>query len=185
MKLDTGYTEFCIKVEIKPFEATLFLILKTMATNINQELFKRYAPKKKLEIINNLTTAELLATTPETIKRIAKEAGRSIGKSRDKVLSINQDRRSGNDWNSTVEAVEYVKGNLYLNIYFQMDSTDNNICEKYAAFMQGDEYHGKHYITNKHGDEVPNYFVYDRQDKAKVVKSILLEYVHTKYADKL
>ena len=156
-----------------------------MAMNINQELFKRYAPKKKLEIINNLTTAELLATTPETIMRIAKEAGRSIGKSRDKILRINRERQAGNDWNSTVEAVEFIKGNLYLNIYFQTDHTDTNICEKYAMFMQGDEYHGKHYITNKHGDEVPNYFVYDRQDKAKVVKSILLEYVHTKFADKL
>ena len=155
-----------------------------MRTNINVELFKRYAPKKKLEIINNLTTAELLATTPETIMRIAKEAGRSI-KSRDKILRVNQNRQAGNDWNSTVEAVEFIKGNLYLNIYFQTDHTDTNICEKYAMFMQGDEYHGKHYITNKHGDEVPNYFVYDRQDKAKVVKSILLEYVHTKYADKL
>ena len=156
-----------------------------MATNINQELFKRYAPKRKLEIINNLTTAELLTTTPETIKRIAKEAGRNIGKSRDKILRVNQNRQAGNDWNSTVEAVEFIKGNLYLNIYFQTDHTDTNICEKYAMFMQGDEYHGKHYITNKHGDEVPNYFVYDRQDKAKVVKSILLEYVHTKFADKL
>ena len=37
-----------------------------MAVNINQELFKRYAPKKKLEIINNLTTAELLARTGPT-----------------------------------------------------------------------------------------------------------------------
>ena len=156
-----------------------------MATNINQELFKRYAPKKKLEIINNLTTTELLATTPETIKRIVKEAGRNIGKSRDKILRVNQNRQAGNDWNSTVEAVEFIKENLYLNIYFQTDHTDTNICEKYAMFMQGDEYHGKHYITNKHGDEVPNYFVYDGQDKAKVVKSILLEYVYTKYADKL
>ena len=84
-----------------------------MATNINVELFKRYAPKKKLEIINNLSTSELLATTPETIKRIAKEAGRSIGKSRDKVLRIDQDRRSENNWNSSVEAIEYIKGNLY------------------------------------------------------------------------
>ena len=156
-----------------------------MATNINQQLFNRYAPKKKLEIINNLTTTELFAITPETIKRIVKEAGRSIGKSRDKVLRINRDRQAGNDWNSTIEDVEFIKGNLYLNIYFQTDHTDTNICEKYAMFMQGDEYHGKHYITNKHGDEVPNYFVYDRQDKAKVVNSILLEYVHTKYADKL
>ena len=156
-----------------------------MAVNINQELFKRYAPKKKLEIINNLTTTELLATTPETIKRIVKQAGRNIGKSRDKILRINQDRQAGNDWNSTVEAVEFIKGNLCLNIYFQTDHTDTNISEKYATFMQGDEYHGKHYTTNRFGDEVPNYFIYDRQDKAKVIKSILLEYVHSKYVDKL
>ena len=156
-----------------------------MRTNINVELFKRYAPKKKLEIINNLTTAELLATTPETIMRIAKEAGRSIGKSRDKILRINRDRQAGNDWNSTIEAIEYIKDNLYLNIYFQTDNTDTNICEKYATFFHGDEYHGKHYTTNRYGDKVPNYFTYDRQDKANVIKSILLEYVHTKYADKL
>ena len=156
-----------------------------MRTNINVELFKRYAPKKKLEIINNLTTAELLATTPETIMRIAKEAGRSIGNSRDKILRINRDRQAGNDWNSTVEDIEFIKGNLYLNIYFQTDHTDTNISEKYATFMQGDQYHGKHYTTNRYGDEVPNYFTYDRQDKANVIKSILLEYVHTKYADKL
>ena len=156
-----------------------------MRTNINVELFKRYAPKRKLEIINNLTTAELLATTPETIMRIEKEAGRSIGKSRDKILRINRDRQAGNDWNSTVEDVEFIKGNLYLNIYFQTDHTDTNISEKYATFMQGDQYHGKHYTTNRYGDEVSNYFTYDRQDKANVIKSILLEYVHTKYADKL
>ena len=47
-----------------------------MATNINQELFKRYSPKKKLGLINGLGQSELLATAPETIKRIAKETGR-------------------------------------------------------------------------------------------------------------
>ena len=156
-----------------------------MAININAEIFKRYVPKKKLEIINNLTTAELLATTPETIKRIVKEAGRSIGKSRDKVLRINQDRQRGNNWNSTVEAVEYIKGNLYLNIYFQIDSTDTNICVKHEVFFKGDQYTGKHYTTNRYGDEVPHYFSYDRNDKAGVIKSILLEYGYTKYADKL
>ena len=156
-----------------------------MRTNINVELFKRYAPKKKLEVINNLTTAELLATTPETIMRIAKEAGRSIGKSRDKILRINRDRQAGNDWNSTVEDIEFIKKNLYLNIYFQTDHTDTNISEKYATFMQGDQYHGKHYTTNKYGDTIPHYFTYNQEDKAGVIKSILLEYVHTKYADKL
>ena len=156
-----------------------------MATNINVELFKRYAPKKKLELINGLSQSELLVTTPETIKRIVKEAGRSIGKSRDKVLRINQDRQRGNNWNSSVEAVEYIKGNLYLNIYFQMDSTDTNICVKHEVFFKGEQYTGRYYTTNRYGDEVPHYFSYDKNDKAAVIKSILLEYVYTKYADKL
>ena len=156
-----------------------------MATNINQELFKRYTPKKKLGLINGLGQSELLATAPETIKRIAKEAGRSIGKSRNKVLRISNDRRSGNNWNSDIEAVEFINGNLYLNIYFQMDNTDTNICEKYLNFFKGEEYHGKHYTTNKYGDTIPHYFTYNREDKAGVIKSILLEYVYTKYADKL
>ena len=156
-----------------------------MATNINQELFKRYAPKKKLELINGLSQSELLVTTPETIKRIVKEAGRSIGKSRDKVLRINQDRQRGNNWDSLVEAVEYIKDNLYLNIYFQMDSTDTNICVKHEVFFKGEQYTGRYYTTNRYGDSVPHYFSYDRQEKAGVIKSILLEYVYTKYADKL
>ena len=156
-----------------------------MATNINQELFKRYAPKKKLGLINGLSQSELLATTPETIKRIAKETGRSIDKSRNKVLRISNNRRSGNNWNSDIEAVEFINGNLYLNIYFQMDNTDTNICEKYLNFFKGEEYHGKHYTTNKYGDTIPHYFTYNLEDKAGVIKSILLEYVHTKYADKL
>ena len=156
-----------------------------MATNINVELFKRYAPKKKLELINGLSQSELLTTTPETIKRIAKEAGRSIGKSCDKVLHIDQDRRSGNNWNSSVEAIEYINGNLYLNVYFQMDSTDTNICVKHEVFFKGGEYTGTHYTTNRYGDSVPHYFTYDRNDKAGVIKSILLEYVYTKYATKL
>ena len=156
-----------------------------MATNINQELFKRYSPKKKLGLINGLGQSELLATAPETIKRIAKETGRSIGKSRNKVLRISNDRRSGNNWNSDIEAVEFINDNLYLNIYFQMDNTDTNICEKYLNFFKGEEYHGKHYTTNKYGDTIPHYFTYNREDKAGVIKSILLEYVHTKYADKL
>ena len=156
-----------------------------MATNINQELFKRYAPKKKLKIINNLTTSELLATTLETIKRIAKDAGRSVGKSRDKVLRINRDRQAGNDWNSTIEAVEIHRRKLMLDIYVQMDSTDTNHFEPYSNFSKDGNYTGKVFTTNYYGDSVPHYFTYDRQDKAKVIKSILLEYVHTKYADKL
>ena len=156
-----------------------------MAVNINQELFKRYAPKKKLEIINNLSTSELLATTPETIKRIAKEAGRKIGLRRDKVLRVDRERQAGNNWNSIVESIEIHSGNLVLDIYVQMDSTDTNHFEPYSNFSKDGNYTGKVFTTNYHGDAVPHYFTYDRNDKAGVIKSILLEYVYTKYADKL
>lgn len=55
-----------------------------MATNINQIIFTRTQPKKKLEIINSLSEAELMATTEATITKIVKEAGSRLYKSRDK-----------------------------------------------------------------------------------------------------
>ena len=156
-----------------------------MAVNINQEVFKRYAPKKKLDLINGLSETELLATTPETLMRIVKEAGTKVGTARSKVLRISSERRIGNAWNSTVEAVEFHRGKLVLDIYVQMDSTDTNHFEPYSNFSKDGNYTGKVFTTNYYGDSVPHYFTYDRQDKAKVIKSILLEYVYTKYADKL
>ena len=156
-----------------------------MAVNINQEVFKRYAPKKKLDLINGLSETELLATTPETLMRIVKEAGTKVGTARSKVLRISSERRSGNNWNSTVEAVEIHRGKLMLDIYVQMDSTDTNHFEPYLNFSKDGNYTGKVYTTNYYGDSVPHYFTYDRQDKAGVIKSILLEYLFTKYADKL
>ena len=44
--------------------------------NINIELFKRYKPDRKVQIIMELTEDELLAITPATITRIIKEAGK-------------------------------------------------------------------------------------------------------------
>ena len=156
-----------------------------MAVNINQEVFKRDAPKKKLDLINGLSETELLATTPETLMRIVKEAGTKVGTARSKVLRISSERRSGNNWNSTVESVEIHRSKLMLDIYVQMDSTDTNHFEPYLNFSKDGNYTGKVYTTNYYGDSVPHYFTYDRQDKAGVIKSILLEYLFTKYADKL
>lgn len=60
-----------------------------MATNINVELFKRYAPKKKLEIINSLSENELLSISYTTILRIIKEAGKGdSGKARNKFKTL-------------------------------------------------------------------------------------------------
>ena len=63
-----------------------------------------------------------------------------------------------------------------LDIYVQMDSTDTNHFEPYLNFSKDGNYTGKVYTTNPYGDQVPNYFIYNREDKAGVIKSILLEY---------
>lgn len=152
-----------------------------MATNINTELFKRYAPKKKLEIINSLSSSELLATSIDTIKRIVKETGSNMYKSRNKRLSISSERRAGNDWNSTIEGIELRKGILYLDCYFQMDSTDTNVYAPCSEFLRKGEYRGTYTTNNRYGDREPHYFIYRDEDKANVIRSILLEYVHTKY----
>ena len=154
-------------------------------TNINVELFKRYAPKKKIEIIKNLTDEELSVVSTATITRVVKEAGRKMYKSRDKRLYISRDRQKGNNWNSVIEAVELIKGKLYLDAYLQADSTDRNTSVSYSDFIRGGEYRIQAMFGNRYGDDVPYYFIYDNGDKLRVVRSILLEYVYTKYADKL
>ena len=55
-----------------------------MKTNINIELFKRYQPSRKREIIESLTPTELFAITEDTIKRIIKEVGNRRYQSREK-----------------------------------------------------------------------------------------------------
>lgn len=170
-----------------------------MATNINQELFKRYAPKKKLEIINSLTETEIRATSMDTIARIIKEVGEKQTHSHfdkktrmfietpsnDKKLYIGGDRRAGNDWNSTVTMVEIYKKKLLVGVYFQMSDTDTQISVPYDEFFRSGEYHGKATEINRYGDSIPRYFTYEEKDKVSVIKSFLLEYVYTKYTDKL
>lgn len=65
--------------------------------NINVEIFKRYSPKKKIEIINKLTPAELSMVEYATLVRVVKEAGYGRDKSRSKDLNIHPDRRKGNN----------------------------------------------------------------------------------------
>ena len=158
-----------------------------MKTNINSELFKRYAPKKKIQIIEKLTDDELLAITPATIIRMVKEAGKSIYKSkRDKTLMVSRQRRTGNDWNSWFNGVDLLKGKLYVNFYIQYDNTDTDDCISYGEFMRDrDRFRGTIKTTDRYDNPQTYYYFYENDDRARAIKSLLLEYVYTKYADKL
>ena len=153
--------------------------------NINDFIFSRTQPKKKIETIEALSNEQLLSVKEDTVKKIVKEAGRRMYKSRDKELRIDSDRRKGNNWNSTVEGVELIKGKLYLNFYVQYENTDTNTSEEYSDVFNGREFRGEIRRSDRYSNGRTYYFCYDRSDKALVMKSILLEYVYTKYADKL
>ena len=153
--------------------------------NINELIFSRTQPQKKIDIINALTKDELLSTSEATVKRIVKDAGRRMWKSRDKELRISQERRAGNAWNSSIDGVELIKGKLYLSVYLQYENTDTSTFEEYDDFFRQGNYRGEVRRLDRHGNGRTYYFLYNPSDKASVMKSILLEYVYTKYANKL
>ena len=153
--------------------------------NINEFIFSRTQPQKKIDTINALTEGELLSIREETVKRIVKDAGRRIWKTRDKRLRISQERRAGNAWNSSVDEVQLIKGKLHLEVYLQYENTDTSTSEEYDEFFRNGNYRGEVRRLDRHGNGRTYYFLYNPSDKAGVMKSILLEYVFTKYADKL
>ena len=153
--------------------------------NINELIFSRTQPQKKIDIINALSEDELLSTSEATIKRIVKDAGRRMWKTRDKELRISHERRAGNAWNSLIEAVELIKGRLYLEVYLQYENTDTSTSEEYDDFFRNGNFRGEVRRLDRYGNGRTYYFLYNLSDKASVMKSILLEYIHTKYADKL
>ena len=155
-----------------------------MKTNINIELFKRYAPKKKGDIISSLTPTELFAITEDTIKRIIKEVGNRRYQSREKELRLSSEYATGNSWNSTIETVSLRRNRLYIHLYIQMDSTDTTIIDEWSTFFKRGEYVGKAFETNRYGDKIPNYCHYTETDKARYVRSLLYQYVQMKYSKK-
>lgn len=154
--------------------------------DINIEIFKRYQPKKKLEIIESLTDKELLNLKESTVIRIVKEVGNFHHQSkRNKLLSINGERRHGNSWNSIFEGVDFYKGKLYVDVYLQYENTDTNLSEEWRNFFRPGDYQGHYQTDDWMGNPQTYYFTYTEIQKVRCIKSILLEYIYRKYADKL
>lgn len=153
--------------------------------DINKFIFSRTAPAWKVEILENLTQAELLSITPATIVKMIKEAGTRIYKSRDKEMRISYERRTGNDWNSEVEGVRNYKGNPMLDLYIQYENTDTSTSVRLDDFLKHGDYRGSIVRNDRCGNPRSYYFTYTTANKARFVKSVLLEYINRKYKDKL
>ena len=148
-------------------------------------IFSRTAPKKKVEIVEKLTPTELLSINTETIIRMVKDAGTRLYKSRDKELRLSFERRTGNNWDSTIEGVRNYKGKPVLNIYYQYENTDTNTNVSLEDFLKRGDYRGSVVRDDRYGNPRSYYFTFTATDKARFVRRLLLEYLHRKYKDKL
>ena len=106
-------------------------------------------------------------------------------KSRNKRLYISRDRQRGNSWNSTIEAVELIRGKLYLDVYLQYENTDCNTSELVTDFLRRGDFTGSVVRGDRYGNDRHYYFTYSEASKQRVIRSIIEEYVYTKYATKL
>ena len=157
--------------------------------NINDFIFTRTAPKKKLEIINSLSQGELLAITYPTILRIIKEAGQGdSSKVRCKFKTLYLSGAT-NDWNSKVTNIyNWKKDEVYLSVYIQGDDTDTYEFPKLKDFLDNsyeEQCLGKLHESFRNGYEHDVPANYNRTDRARVVRAILTAYVKNKYRDKL
>lgn len=150
--------------------------------NINEIIFTRTAPSKKIEIVKGLNQGELLSVNPDTIKRIIREVGSKKYKSRDKSLRISS---VGNNWNSTFDGVETCKGNLYVELYLQYENTDTNSSENFEKFFCKGEYRGSVVRNDRYGNPRHYYFTYSEADKAECMRMVLLEYINLKYKNRI
>ena len=157
--------------------------------NINDFIFTRTAPKKKLEVVKNLQQGELLAITYKTILRIIKEAGRGDNnKARCKFKTLYLSGAT-NDWNSKVTNIyNWKKDEVYLSVYIQGDDTDTYEFPKLKDFLDNryeEQCLGKLHESFRNGYEHDVPAKYNRTDRARVVRAILTAYVKNKYRDKL
>jgi len=156
--------------------------------DINVDLFRRLAPKKKLEIIDKLKPSELLKVSPATFERIIKEAGCgawSEKRSKNKRLMIRSSLQEGNNWNSTIEGIAIYKGTLWLTVYLQYDNTDTFDETTFTSFFKSGSTRVEINRTDRYGNPRTYYATYSEDDKSEVIRSILKEYIYTKYKDKL
>lgn len=155
-------------------------------TNINIELFKRYQPDKKIEIIKKLTDEEVRMVSKATVLRIIHEAGQGRKKSSYKTIRLEHELGGSNNWNSTVNSIYTGKNHsLWLEVYMQSDHTDQTDCVPYEEFFGRGEYVGSMTELDRYGHDKYFYARYDWTDKTGVLRDFLYTYVIRKYAGKL
>ena len=149
---------------------------------INRFIFSRTRPINKLHTINSITDDNLsvfLNVTERTLIRIIKEVGYGSKGSHSRSLALMEN--VGNNWNSTVQNIYIYKKKAYITFYIQYSNTDTCTSIALSEFLGNTDFHGHYTYTDRNDNKQTAYFSYTPQEKAKVIKEILLTYIHKKY----
>lgn len=148
--------------------------------DINKELFRRTSSKTKIDVVMNLTTDELFKCSKDTLIKIIKKVGKGSSlkqRSHNKDLYIRRDLRAGNNWNSIVEEIDYYNKKLIVIVYLQYENTDTSDSFDVSMLLSDRESRFDFKRSDRYGNPRTYYATYTREDKAKVIRSILLEYI--------
>lgn len=127
---------------------------------------------KQIENINKMSDSDVIAYGKKHINGIMDDAANKDGQYR-----ISNDRRKGNNWNSLVEGVYRSKqGKLFVDIYFQGDSTDWNDSEYFDTFFSS--------ASNVRVASRIGSATYSYSERADVMRSILIDYLYWKVIDR-
>lgn len=126
---------------------------------------------EQIEKINKMSDSDVIAFGKRHINGIIDDGGDKYG-----WYHISNERRKGNNWNSLVDGVYRSNGKLFVDIYFQDDSTDTNDSEHFDTFFSSAS---NVRVTSRIGSATYSY-----DERADVMRSILIDYLYWKVIDR-
>lgn len=126
---------------------------------------------EQIEKINKMSDSDVIAYGKKHINGIMDDVANKDGQ-----YHISNDRRKGNNWNSLVEGVYRSNGKLFVDIYFQGDSTDWNDSEYFDTFFSS--------ASNVRVASRIGSATYSYSERADVMRSILIDYLYWKVIDR-
>lgn len=164
--------------------------------DLNKELFRRTAPAKKLELIENATAAELSAVKAETIIRCVQEVGEPAFWSKEPKKRVTSKKlrcdRVSNGWDATFYHVAIYGREHKLNFHFEGIIDNRYIdCDGFCHDLNFKEMTStqtiKKEVQYEGRDNHPHWetFRWDWDERMECIRSILTTYIKTKYSSKL
>ena len=142
--------------------------------DLNTTILGRTAVSKKRDAVKGASESDLLRVSEETLKKMVKQKGSSAYYKDRKILFFGN---VSNEWNAWAKSLELYKNKLFVNFYVQYSNTDTDDCEYWHKFAGSGDFRGTIHYSDRYGNEQTDYYRFDRSDKAKVVRAILLAYL--------